>query len=170
MTPTTVNIEYWMVQKMTQDGSGNPIPLVNPDKPQAPVPLDNPYYSVTCAGGVTRQAPTPYFLGFLIGPAATGLIAQRYGEHTAVFASSGGATAGAGGTQPASVRPVAPSLEPALPSGPPPASPSAPPSLAVPKPPAPSCAAAPSACSPGCPPLPPVPELPPTLDGDGERA
>ncbi len=68
MTPTTVNIEYWMVQKMTQDGSGNPIPLVNPDKPQAPVPLDNPYYSVTCAGGVTRQAPTPYFLGFLIGP------------------------------------------------------------------------------------------------------
>ena len=28
-------------------------------------------------------------IGFLIGPAATGLIAQRYGEHTAVFAAAG---------------------------------------------------------------------------------
>ncbi len=67
-TPTTVNLEYWMVQKMTQDEKGHPIPLVNPDKPQVPVPLDNPYYSVSCTGDVKRLAPTAYTLGFLSGP------------------------------------------------------------------------------------------------------
>ena len=58
-TPTKLNLEYWMCQK----------DYVNPDKPQVPVPADNPYFSVTCDGGVTPLSTTQYTLGYLIlGP------------------------------------------------------------------------------------------------------
>lgn len=50
----TLNLEYWMCQK----------DYVNPDKPQVPVPPNQPYFSVT---GATAQNPTNYVLPYL-GP------------------------------------------------------------------------------------------------------
>ncbi len=60
-TPTQVNLEYWMCQKVTLDPmTMQPIPMVNPDRVQ--VPVVDPYFTVA---GTVPQPPTKYFLGFL---------------------------------------------------------------------------------------------------------